>query len=68
VTFPRARSHRDLTEEGVPLAEERLAEPRHRARGAREGFERRLAAMERDGQVMRNRRGAILSRRTRRAI
>ncbi len=50
-----------LTEEGVPVTEERLAEllavsgPE-----AREGFERRLAAMERDGQVMRNRRGAIL--------
>ena len=50
-----------LTDEGVPTAEERLAELLEvSGPEAREGFERRLAAMERDGQVMRNRRGAIL--------
>ena len=50
-----------LAEEGVPLPEERLAE-RMRVEGdeAREGFERRLAAMERDGQIVRNRRGHVL--------
>jgi ribonuclease R len=50
-----------LTDEGVPVTEERLAELLEvRGPEAREGFERRLAAMERDGQIMRNRRGAIL--------
>jgi ribonuclease R len=49
-----------LTEEGVPIAEVRLAELLGISPAQREGFERRLAAMERDGQVMRNRRGAIL--------
>jgi ribonuclease R len=49
-----------LTEEGVPVDEGRLAELLGIAPEQREGFERRLAAMERDGQVMRNRRGAIL--------
>ena len=50
-----------LSEEGVPAAEDRLVEllgissPEER-----EGFERRLRAMEREGQVVRNRRGAIL--------
>ena len=50
-----------LTAEGVPVASDRLA----RSLGVKgdealDGFERRLAAMERDGQVMRNRRGDIL--------
>jgi ribonuclease R len=50
-----------LTGEGVPVTEERLAELLQvNSPEARDGFERRLAAMERDGQVMRNRRGAIL--------
>jgi ribonuclease R len=50
-----------LTDEGVPVPEERLAE-RLGVSGpeAREGFERRLNAMERDGQVVRNRRGHVL--------
>ncbi|MBC8022278.1 MAG: ribonuclease R [Burkholderiales bacterium] len=50
-----------LTAEGVPVPQERLAE-RLRVEGdeAREGFERRLNAMERDGQVVRNRRGHVL--------
>jgi ribonuclease R len=49
-----------LTEEGVPVSEERLGELLAISQEQREGFERRLAAMERDGQVMRNRRGHIL--------
>ena len=49
-----------LTEEGVPVSEERLGELLGISQAQREGFERRLAAMERDGQVMRNRRGHIL--------
>jgi len=50
-----------LTAEGVPLPADRLAE-RLGVEGeeAREGFERRIAAMERDGQVVRNRRGHVL--------
>ena len=49
-----------LNEEGVPVDEARLAELLDIRDEQREGFERRLAAMEREGQVMRNRRGAIL--------
>ena len=50
-----------LAQEGVPVSEERLVELLRVAGGeARQGFERRIAAMERDGQIMRNRRGAIL--------
>jgi len=50
-----------LTAEGVPLPAERLAERLGVAGDeARDGFERRLAAMERDGQVVRNRRGHVL--------
>ena len=50
-----------LTAEGVPVSEEELAR-RLGVEGAEalQGLERRLHAMERDGQVMRNRRGAIL--------
>ena len=50
-----------LTDEGVPVPEERLA-GRLGVSGpeAQEGFERRLNAMERDGQVVRNRRGHVL--------
>ena len=50
-----------LADEGVPVDEDRLvtllgiASPEER-----EGFERRLRAMEREGQVVRNRRGAVL--------
>ncbi len=49
-----------LTEEGVPVEEKRLEHLLGIADDQREGFTRRLAAMEREGQVMRNRRGAIL--------
>jgi ribonuclease R len=49
-----------LTEEGVPVPEERLAERLAITDEQREGFERRVAAMERDGQITRNRRGLIL--------
>jgi len=50
-----------LTREGVPVAPERLSKLLGvKGDEALEGFERRVAAMERDGQVMRNRRGHIL--------
>jgi ribonuclease R len=49
-----------LTREGVPASEERLREMLGITPDQQEGFERRLAAMEREGQVMRNRRGHIL--------
>ncbi len=50
-----------LAEAGVPVPEEDLVRQLS-VHGAseREGFERRLAAMERDGEVLRNRRGALL--------
>ena len=50
-----------LADEGVPVPEDRLA--KHLGIDGPEavdGFERRLAAMERDGQVVRNRRGHVL--------
>ena len=49
-----------MDREGVPLDEDRLAALLAIEAGEREPFARRLAAMEREGQVMRNRRGAIL--------
>ena len=50
-----------LTGEGVPVPHETLAKLlRVKGEEALDGFERRVAAMERDGQVMRNRRGHIL--------
>ncbi|HEX7558352.1 MAG TPA: ribonuclease R, partial [Usitatibacter sp.] len=50
-----------MAEEGVPTTEERLAELLGIASPEeRDGFQRRLRAMEREGQVVRNRRGAIL--------
>ena len=50
-----------LAEEGVPTTEERLVELLGIAsHEERDGFQRRLRAMEREGQVVRNRRGAIL--------
>ncbi len=50
-----------LADAGVPVTEEDLAR-RLGVKSAEErlGFERRLNAMERDGQIMRNRHGAIL--------
>ena len=49
-----------LVAEGVPVAEERLRERLSISDEQREGFERRVGAMEREGQVLRNRRGHIL--------
>ena len=49
-----------LEEEGVPVNETRLARLLEVGRDEREAFARRLAAMERDGQVLRNRKGALL--------
>ena len=57
----RERILEALAQEGVPVDEDRLvallaiSSPEER-----EGFERRLRAMEREGQVVRNRRGAVL--------
>src|SRR5712692_11642043 len=49
-----------LAEAGVPLADEELGRRLAIEPGEREAFERRIAAMEREGQVLRNRKGAIL--------
>ena len=49
-----------LAEQGVPLTLEALAETLEIQPHEFEHFHRRLRAMERDGQVMRNRRGAYL--------
>ncbi len=46
--------------EGVPLAEDALARTLGIEEHEFDAFSRRLSAMEREGQVMRNRRGAIL--------
>ena len=48
-----------LTQQGVPLPFERLAELLDINANEEEKFNRRLLAMEREGQVMRNRKGAI---------
>ncbi|MGN2392448.1 ribonuclease R [Pelomicrobium sp. G1] len=55
----RALILRLLTEEGVPMPLDRLAARLDIKPHEREGFERRLAAMERDGQIIRNRKNAI---------
>src|SRR5688572_5084044 len=49
-----------LNQEGVPVSEDRLRELLGVTPDQQEGFERRLAAMEREGQVLRNRRGHVL--------
>jgi ribonuclease R len=49
-----------LTQEGVPVAPERLATALQISPEQVEGFERRVAAMEREGQIHRNRRGHLL--------
>src|SRR3954468_8358912 len=49
-----------LEKEGVPLPEDGLRDRLGITPDQNEGFERRLAAMEREGQVMRNRRGHVL--------
>ena len=48
-----------LVKEGVPLSREKLGELLEIHEGEEEMFNRRLQAMERDGQLMRNRKGAI---------
>jgi ribonuclease R len=48
-----------LTERGVPVPERELERLLRIDPHQREGFARRVAAMERDGEIMRNRRGAI---------
>jgi ribonuclease R len=49
-----------LAEAGVPLSDAELAQRLAITRDEREAFERRLAAMEREAQIVRNRKGAIL--------
>ncbi len=49
-----------LEAEAVPVDERALAQLVGVKRHEAEGFARRLAAMERDGQILRNRKGAIL--------
>jgi len=49
-----------LEEEAIPVNETRLARLLEVTQGEREAFARRLAAMERDGQILRNRKGALL--------
>jgi ribonuclease R len=49
-----------LEAEAVPVDERALAKLVGVKRHEAEGFARRLAAMERDGQILRNRKGAIL--------
>ena len=48
-----------LYEQGIPVAEDELAELLEVTPEERGTFQRRLAAMERDGEIMRNRRNAI---------
>jgi len=49
-----------LEEEAVPVNETRLVRLLEVTKSEREAFARRLAAMERDGQILRNRKGALL--------
>jgi ribonuclease R len=48
-----------LTEQGVPVTDEELAGLLDIHKNERENFSRRLGAMVRDGQIMRNRKNAI---------
>ena len=48
-----------LTQRGVPVAEDELERLLRIAPAERDAFTRRIAAMERDGEIMRNRRNAI---------
>lgn len=48
-----------LNEQGVPVDDRTLSKLLHIKRAEREGFSRRIAAMERDGEIMRNRRGDL---------
>jgi ribonuclease R len=49
-----------LEQEAVPVDEKKLAKLAGVKRDQAEPFARRLAAMERDGQILRNRKGAVL--------
>jgi ribonuclease R len=49
-----------LADAGVPLTDAELAQRLSITRDERDAFERRLAAMEREAQILRNRKGAIL--------
>src|SRR5256885_16269588 len=51
---------RTLAEAGVPLTDEELAQRLAIKPKERDAFAKRLGAMERDGQILRNRKGAIL--------
>src|SRR5258708_32841311 len=51
---------RTLAEAGVPLTDEELARRLAIKPKERDAFSKRLGAMERDGQILRNRKGAIL--------
>ena len=48
-----------LNAQGVPVSSAQLAQLLRITQDEQEGFERRLGAMQRDGQIMRNRRDAI---------
>jgi ribonuclease R len=48
-----------LKKKGVPVAEQELERLLHVGTPDRDAFSKRIAAMERDGEIMRNRRGAI---------
>ncbi len=48
-----------MENEGAPVSVERLYQLLQIGKGEREIFGRRLGAMERDGQIMRNRKGAL---------
>ncbi len=48
-----------LNSQGVPVSNEQIEKLLDITDSEREGFERRLSAMQRDGQIMRNRRDAI---------
>jgi ribonuclease R len=48
-----------LKKKGVPVAEEELEQLLHVHARERDAFSKRIGAMERDGEIMRNRRGAI---------
>ncbi len=48
-----------LEAQGVPVSSEKLGQLLRITASEQEGFDRRLAAMQRDGQIMRNRRDAI---------
>jgi ribonuclease R len=51
---------RTLAESGVPLTDEELAQRIAIKPKERDAFAKRLGAMEREGQILRNRKGAIL--------